>query len=85
MAYREAKLCNPGCKVRRSLQIMQNMKRRHTVNGQVIYYKLHYHTYFGGRIEFSENVRQHFFVKIIYFLEAYKQMMCPSALGTDPY
>jgi len=60
------------------------MKRHQAVKGQVIYYRLRYHTYFGGRIEFSDNVWHHF-VTIMYSLEAYKQVMCPSAVGTDPF
>jgi hypothetical protein len=61
------------------------MKKHQAINGQVIDYRLRYRTYFGGRIEFNVNVGHHFFVTIIYFLEAYKQVMCPSALGTDPF
>ena len=85
MAYREAKLWNTGCKVRHSLHIIQNTKRHQPINGQVIYCRLHYHAYFGGRIEFSDNVGHQFFVIIIYFLEAYIKVMCLSAVGTDPF
>jgi len=85
MAYREAKLRNTGCKERHSLRIIQNTKRHQAINGQVIYCRLHYHTYFGGRIEFSDNVGHHFFVTIVYFLEAYIKVICLSALGKDPF
>ena len=65
MAYREAKMWNTGCKVRHSLQIIQNMKRHQTINGQVMLLQIALPYYFGGRIEFSDNVGHHFFVKII--------------------
>jgi hypothetical protein len=61
------------------------MKRRQTINGQVILLQTALPYYFGGRIEFSDNMGHDFFVIIIYFLEAYKQVMCPSAVGTDPF
>ena len=67
------------------LHIIQNTKRHQAINGRVIYHRPRYHTYFGGRIEFSENVGHHFFVTIIYFLEAYIKVTCLSALGTDPF